>query len=147
MVDSFSTLLENLEKLVHQQCLDLHLINLACRYSRMVTEILKAANNVNLDQEVGTRVKWMVNEVFLHLCGDYPGAVAIRDSHVGFERLKEFDEDKESDRLAQPPTSRLGNRISRLMRCLPSTRRDTDTFYLGPEISCPNESDSKRFVP
>jgi hypothetical protein len=116
----------------------------------MLTEILKEANNHNVNQEVGTRIKRTVNEVFLLLCGDYPGAVAIRDSHLAFERLKIFDERQEARRLAQLPTSKPENRISKLMRRLPSTRRDTDTLYLGAEVpimNYPDESDRRRFVP
>jgi hypothetical protein len=97
---------------------DPHLITSSCRYSFMLTRILKEADNENLNPEEKTWVQQMVKELFLHLCGDYPGAVTIRDSHVVFGRLQEFDNNAETRRLAQPPKIRPGNRISRFVRRL-----------------------------
>jgi hypothetical protein len=116
----------------------------------MLTAILKEADNDNLNQEMETRIRQTVNEVFLHLCGDYPGAVTIRDSHVIFERMQEFDGNEKARRLAQAPALRPGNRISKFVQRFRSERRDADTVNLGPKTpvtSHLDDSDNKRFVP
>jgi hypothetical protein len=74
------------------------------RYVHELEGIVKDGEHGKFD---GIEIPRKTTQIFNELCGEYPGAVAIRDTYASFKKFKRIDEVEARESNPTPSRTRL----------------------------------------